>query len=118
MMTERTFSAFRLNLEQQKNRAKDLLRAAKSGDADALARVTAGNARPPEPATVKLADAQFAIARELRFSNWAQLKAHIESMDRQRAALERQEPALDSDLKTLHIRCGSDIRAALAAGGF
>jgi hypothetical protein len=116
--TERPPSAFRLNLEQQKNRAKDLLRAAKSGDSQALARLTTGNARPSEPATVKLADAQFAIARELRLVNWAQLKAHIESMDRQRAALERQEPPLDGDLKTLHIRCGSDIRNALAAGGF
>jgi hypothetical protein len=39
--TERAPSAFRLNLEQQKNRAKELLRAAKSGDAEARSRIAA-----------------------------------------------------------------------------
>jgi hypothetical protein len=80
--TERVPSAFRLNLEQQKNRAKDLLRAVKAGDAEALSRFAA--ARPssvtsdsPDAlhATAKLADAQFVIARELRFASWSKLKA-------------------------------------------
>ncbi len=35
-MTERPANAFRLNLEQQNNRAKDLLRAARAGDSPAL----------------------------------------------------------------------------------
>jgi hypothetical protein len=108
--TERPPSAFRLNLEQQKNRAKDLLRAAKAGDADALSRLAAVR---PDPvahsldtlqATAKLADAQFVIARELRFASWAMLKAHIASMDRQRAAIDGKSPAPDGDHKTLHIR--------------
>ena len=43
---ERPPSAFRLNFEQQKNRAKDLLRAAKAGDADALSGQTASNCWP------------------------------------------------------------------------
>ena len=124
--TERPPSAFRLNLEQQKNRAKDLLRAAKSGDANALSRLAAAVSRDsvarhsPEPlhATAKLADAQFAIARELRFANWAELKTHIASMDRQRAAIDAKSPALDGDLKTLHIRCGHDIQEPLAQAGF
>jgi hypothetical protein len=77
-MTDRTGrapSAFRLNLEQQKNRAKELLRAAKAGDADALLRLAEVRrdqvAQDLPRATVKLADAQFAIARELRFASWA-----------------------------------------------
>lgn len=37
--TVRTHSAFCLNLEQQKNRAKELLRAAKAAHADALSRL-------------------------------------------------------------------------------
>jgi hypothetical protein len=37
--TERAPSAFRLNLEQQKNRAQELLRAVKAGDAEALSYV-------------------------------------------------------------------------------
>ena len=34
----------------------------------------------------KLAEAQFLIARELRFDNWAHLKRHIAAMTREREA--------------------------------
>jgi hypothetical protein len=122
---ERTRSAFRLNLEQQKNRAKELLRAAKAADADALSRLAKARRdsvthySPNAPsASVKLADAQFAIARELRFASWAKLKAHVKSMDRQRVAIDMRHPAPDGDLKTLHIRCGSDIQQTLVEAGF
>ena len=122
---ERPPSAFRLNLEQQKNRAKDLLRAAKSGDANALARLAAirrdavaHHSLGSLQGTAKLADAQFAIARELRFASWAELKGHIASMDRQRAAIDAKSAALDGDLKTLHIRCGHDIQEPLVKAGF
>jgi hypothetical protein len=119
---ERTPSAFRLNLEQQKNRAKELLRAAKAGDADAFSRLAevrrASVSHDSQPVTVKLADAQLALARELRFASWTKLKAHIDSMDRQRVAIDRKHPAPDSDLTTLHIRCGSDIRQTLVEAGF
>ena len=127
-MTDRTGrapSAFRLNLEQQKNRAKDLLRAAKAGEADALSRLAAArrdsvahSAPNALAATVKLADAQLAIAREQRFASWAKLKAHIEAMDRQRVAIDEKQPAPDGELRTLHIRCGSDIQNTLVEGGF
>lgn len=123
-MTDRTGrapSAFRLNLEQQKNRAKDLLRAIKAGDAGAISRFTAvGPPRVPDEShsPLKLADAQFVIARELRFPSWAKLKAHIDSMDQERAAIEAKKPALDADLKTLHIRCGHDIQEKLVEGRF
>jgi len=119
--TERAPSAFRLNLQQQKTRAENLLRAVKAGDAEALSRFAAarpGGVAPDSPdarqATAKLADAQFVIARELRFPNWANLKTHIQSMDRERAAIEEKRPAPDADLKTLHIRCGHDIEQSIA----
>jgi hypothetical protein len=70
------------------------------------------------PAAVKLADAQYVIARELRFASWAKLKAHIESMERQRAAIGERWPAPDGDLNTLHIRCGLDIKETLVDAGF
>jgi len=112
-------SAFRLNLEQQKKRAKDLLRAAKDADdsdhTSALARVTLQGI---DPVTLKLADAQFVIARELRFPGWTKLKEHVQSLDRQRAAIDARGPAPDADLKTLHIRCGSDIQQTLDEAGF
>ena len=53
-----SYPHFRLNLEQQQKRAKELLRAARGGEASALAKFRHS---PP-----KLAEAQFAIARELR----------------------------------------------------
>src|SRR5688572_15258701 len=56
--TGRAPSAFRLNLEQQKNRAKDLLRAAKAGEVDGLERIAAarwpGEAGAPSPHNVPL----------------------------------------------------------------
>jgi Domain of unknown function (DUF1835) len=106
---------FRLNLEQQKNRAKDLLRAAKAGDARALERMAAqrGSAQP-----IKLADAQFTIARELRLQSWSRLKEHIQDMERQREQIDQQQPAPDADIRTLHLRCGHDIQNTLKEAGF
>ena len=114
--TERALSAFRLNLEQQKNRAKDLLRNAKAGDTKAISRFAA--VRRDSIATLKLADAQFAIARELRFASWAKLKAHIESMDRQAVSIDRKLPPPDGELRTRHIRSGCDIQRDALEGGF
>jgi Domain of unknown function (DUF1835) len=115
-------AAFYLNLEQQKNRAKDLLRAVKARDPQALQRLAAvlphRNSSGAAESRAKLADAQFAIARELRFESWAKLKAHIARMDRQREAIERKQPAPDGAMKTVHMRCGSDIRDKLASAGF
>jgi hypothetical protein len=57
-----------LDLDQARRQAKELLRAAKSGDAHARARL-----RPDRPP--RLADAQAAIAGELGFSSWPALIA-------------------------------------------
>lgn len=70
------------NLEQQRKLAKDLLKAAREGEPDALARLRAVRsdaataARPP-----KLADAQLAIAREAGFDSWPRLLKHLEERD-------------------------------------
>jgi hypothetical protein len=120
--TGRTPSAFRLNLEQQKNRAKDLLRAAKAGEKDALARIAAlrvpTSAANANGVALKLADAQFVIARELRFASWLKLKSHIGSMERQWTAIGQKQPAPDGEMKTLHVRCGHDIQNTLKEAGF
>jgi hypothetical protein len=112
-----SYPHFRLNLEQQQTRAKELVRAARAGDASALAKFRRS---PP-----KLAEAQFALARELRFENWAELKRHVAAMTRERSRLEPANApvetsplALDGDLRTLHIRCGSDLRRPLQDAGF
>ena len=84
----------RPSLEQLQKQAKDLLRQCHAGNAAAIARVAV-----PEPC---LADAQFAIARELGFESWAKLKHHIEAV--RPAAPERFE------------RLARDLAAAYMAG--
>lgn len=114
----------RINLEQQKKRAKDLLKNAKAGDSRSIERFQQYH---PEfkPGQVmfmnvlQLADSQLVIARENRFPSWSQMKAHIEQMERVRHQIEAQHPDIqDADLKTLHIRCGSDIQQNLKDSGF
>lgn len=104
---------FRLSLEQQKKRAKELLAGVRAGDADALTRWTRHR---PDGAAPCLATAQHVIARELGLPSWPRLKAHVEAMDRARRAM-GQGDALDGDCRTLHIRCGSDIRERLRDAG-
>ena len=102
------YGAFRLNFEQQQKRAKELLKAARAGDPAAAARF--------KGSIPKLAEAQFLIARELRFENWGALKRHIAAMSLERGAMSASVP--DGDLRTLHIRCGSDLKVPLQEAGF
>jgi uncharacterized protein len=60
------------NLEQLRHQAKDLLRAARAGDADALRRINAVSDR------AQLASAQLALAREYGFQSWRRLKSEVE----------------------------------------
>jgi hypothetical protein len=105
------YARFRLNFEQQGKRAKDLLKAARAGEPEALTRFKS---------SPKLAEAQYLIAQELRFENWGALKNHIDSMSRERQATLSFNAAsqLDGDMRTLHIRCGSDIEEPLEQAGF
>jgi ankyrin repeat protein len=61
-----------IDLNQARRRAKELLRAARAGDADALARMR-------EDRTPRLTDAQRAVAAELGFASWPALVAHTEA---------------------------------------
>jgi hypothetical protein len=115
----------RLNLEQQKTRAKELRRAIAQAEPDALRRLMAhhpdarsvGAVNLPQRLS-RLSDAQLVIARELGLSSWPQLKAHIEKLARARTAIADGAPAPDAGLATVHIRCGSDIRERLKEAGF
>ncbi|HXN77068.1 MAG TPA: ankyrin repeat domain-containing protein [Gemmatimonadaceae bacterium] len=68
----------RPDLAQQKKIAKELLQSFASGDAEARARV---RSVLPDKQKITLADAQFVLACEYGFDNWAALKQHIESSD-------------------------------------
>jgi len=118
-MTDRTVRPevpFRLDLDQQKKRAKELLRDLRAGDPAAVARLQ--SQRPRSADGAKLSDAQFVIARELGTPDWARLKAHIAALERARSAIAGGAAAPDGALETLHIRCGSDIQATLREAGF
>jgi len=89
MRTRHTKEAV-LNLEQQKKQARELLRAIRSGRADALARLRDRHLRwaTVDDATVRqeaaLHDAQFVVAREQGFASWTKLKAYAEASPRAR----------------------------------
>ena len=113
---------FRLNLEQQKKRAKELLRAYQHNRTEAFARFDQHHPKyfsPSQSASAPgLADAQLVIARELGVSSWAKLKGHISEMVKTENLIKTQTSAPDADLRTLHIRCGSDIKKTLEVAGF
>jgi len=70
----------RPSLEMQQKRAKNLHRAAASGDAEALRRIRVLHPKPPASDAVKLADAQLVVARGYGFESWAALRRKIESL--------------------------------------
>jgi hypothetical protein len=117
-------SPFRINLEQQHKRAKELLAGLRAGDEDALLRFSkhyrdaACQGYIESFRAVRLSDAQFVIARELGLPSWPRLKAHIAAMQRERGSIESSISAPDRKAKTLHIRCGSDLKVPLKSAGF
>lgn len=90
----------RINLEQQRKRAKELLLRLKS----------AGAAAAPT-----LSDAQWQIARELGFPSWPKLKAHVDAVD-----FAARHPGFEAsdEARTTHWRCGNDIAHSLGIAGF
>jgi len=118
---------FRINLEQQKKRAKELLKAFHSTENAALLRFQQHHPKylayrddlssSKEP-HAQLSDAQLVIAREFGLSSWAHLKKHITSMAQASHAIKEKTLSPDAELKTLHIRCGTDLEHTLPAGGF
>jgi hypothetical protein len=72
------------SLEQLRKQAKELLRAHRAGDPQAVARV--GAHEPGEP--LKLTGAQHVVAREHGFPSWSRLKAYVERLAAHGADLE------------------------------
>lgn len=117
--TSDPYAAFRLNLEQQRKRAKDLLRAVRAGDTAARRRLADAIVLPaPDAVTIKLADAQFAIARELGLRTWRDLRTHVMAQAAARDAIAQPGPPVDADMPTLHVRCGTDIKGELETARF
>ncbi|NWD79325.1 DUF1835 domain-containing protein [Pseudomonas reactans] len=88
----------RLNLEQQRKRAKELLPRLKAEDPNAT-----------------LSQAQWEIAKQLGFSSWPKLKAHVDAID---FAARHPDFAARDEARTTHWRCGNDIAHSLQLAGF
>lgn len=71
-MSERFFPV-RPNLEQIRHQAKDLLRAVRAGEPEALAEFTQFHPETIDPAEAKLSDAQLALARAYEIPSWPRL---------------------------------------------
>ncbi|KTC62574.1 hypothetical protein AO262_12020 [Pseudomonas fluorescens ABAC62] len=100
-MSQRPFPSTtdgRLNLEQQRKRAKELLPQLKTQDPSAT-----------------LSQAQWQIAKQLGFSSWPKLKAHVDALD-----FAARHPGFDAsdEARTTHWRCGNDIAHSLQLAGF
>lgn len=115
----------RLNLDQQKKRAKELQRALSAGKAEALQRAARYHPRASELSLgeiartiTKLSDAQLIVARELGVDSWPKLRQHIDQLAKARHDIADGAEAPDLDGHTVHIRCGSDIREGLKTAGF
>src|SRR5205823_9018534 len=81
------------HLDQFKKQAKDLLKAWKAADADALARVRRSHPRARKSA---LADAQLIIAREHGFESWPKFAAHIREIASSNSPVSAFEMAVDA----------------------
>jgi hypothetical protein len=73
------------SLEQLKNQAKDLLRALRARDQQALLRIE--QHLPYRSAAAALSDAQLVIAREYGFASWPKLKRHVMALVAERQAV-------------------------------
>ncbi|EAQ67194.1 hypothetical protein MED121_14744 [Marinomonas sp. MED121] len=115
---------FRLNLEQQKKRAKELLKSFDKHDVEAIERFVEHHPKLRfkearlEVFSAKLTDAQLVIARELGCQTWSQLRHHISLMGALQRQIDQTDKVDDEAESCLHIRCGSDIEKALNHAGF
>ncbi len=102
----------RPSLEQYEKQAKDLVKARKSGDPEALRRIKQHHARLSklpdselQSANFALADAQFVIAREHGFETWPKFANHIEALTRENSPATVWESAknavITGDVSTL-----------------
>lgn len=115
------------NLEQLKIQAKELLKARKSNDADAIRRIqeshpqlAGASASRVRDAKLRLGDAQLVIAREFGFESWPKLKAHIERcslkkvLQQFKKAFEEDDVALFRSLLTRYPQLKAKINEPIA----
>jgi ankyrin repeat protein len=93
---------YRPNFTQFKHQAKELLKAYRVGDANAVAEVQR-HEQAPDPAAFALHDAQRVLARSYGFPSWQKLKSYVQTIQPYFRPL---EPKSDDDAnKFLRLAC-------------
>ena len=90
----------RPSLDQLKHQARDLLRAIRRGDPEALAELKAHHPEDTDPASAKLADAQLVLARAYQAPSWPRLVLACRLID----AIWRDDVDTVRELVTKHPR--------------
>lgn len=111
------------NLEHLREQAKELLRRVHQGDTAAL-ELFHSLVSFSAPASLKLADAQYVIARDHGFQSWPKLKEHVESVARVlqpaemlTAAIRAQDAEKTARLLLSHPELKAQINLPLASYG-
>lgn len=93
----------RPSVEQYKKQAKDLIKTCASGDPDSLRRIKQYHPRFGKLSdaefhsiSLRLTDAQLAIAREHGFESWPKFTKHIEALTRENSPVSKFEAAADA----------------------
>lgn len=103
-----------LDLHYLRKRSKALLKQLRSGTVSPHSSEF-GARGMLKPEQFQLADAQWLIARELGFTSWPKLKAHVDAIE-----FAAQNPTFlaEGESGLTHWRCGNDIERSLRIAGF
>ena len=114
----------RPNLDQLKNQAKDLLRAFRCGDPDAISDFRDFQSKPIDSLTVRLAEAQFVLARSYGLPSWPRMVTACRMTDAicrgdletVRAMVLREPRLLDEDARGVKGNWGPPMSYAANLG--
>ena len=114
----------RPNLDQLRHQAKDLLRAVRRGEPEAVAEFSRNHPGPIPPSRAKLADAQLALARAYGVASWPRLVTACalidaiwrDDVDAVRAMVRRQTQLLHEDARGVKGNWGPPMSYAANLG--
>lgn len=114
----------RPNLDQLRHQAKDLLRAVRRGEPEAVAEFSRNHPGPIPPSRAKLADAQLALARAYGVASWPRLVTACalidaiwrDDVDAVRAMVRRQTHLLHEDARGVKGNWGPPMSYAANLG--
>src|SRR5262245_51621073 len=93
---------YRPDFSQFKRQAKELLKAYRAGDTNAVAEVER-HEQAPDPTAFALHDAQRVLARSYGFASWQKLKSYVQTLQKYRQTL---DPKSNDDAnKFLRLAC-------------